>query len=238
MEISGHHIRRSIQLVGGAVVLIVLLVTTVYWQPLKESKEQKSNVSSGQLPQVASVPKQAPATQLNKPAPQPAALVYPIADFLPRITKKFYGTYVTPQNSPVQPERFTGYHTGVDVEYTDVTADVPVVAIAPGTVVVSEYASGYGGVMMIRHTIRGKQYLVLYGHLRPSSMLRVGTTVAMSQRIAVLGTGYSSETDGERRNLHFDILKGSTINIKGYVPTLAELHAGWYDPLVFFKDNM
>ena len=37
----------------------------------------------------------------------------------PRITKKPFGIFITTQNSPVQPERFSGYHTGVDVEYKD-----------------------------------------------------------------------------------------------------------------------
>jgi len=31
--------------------------------------------------------------------------------------------YITPQTSPVQPERFTGYHTGVDVEYNDIKSE-------------------------------------------------------------------------------------------------------------------
>src|SRR3990167_7147055 len=39
---------------------------------------------------------------------------YPISDWLSRITKKKFGQYITPQTSPVQPERFTGYHTAAD----------------------------------------------------------------------------------------------------------------------------
>jgi hypothetical protein len=33
------------------------------------------------------------------------------------LQKKPFGIYITPENSPVQPENFTGYHTGIDVEY-------------------------------------------------------------------------------------------------------------------------
>jgi len=161
--------------------------------------------------------------------PTPSPYAFPIAEFKQRITKKFFGTYVTPENSPVQPERFTGYHTGVDVEYGDVTADVPVYTIADGTVEVSEWASGYGGVMVIKNA----KFYSLYGHLRQSSMLAVGTRVTKGQQIAVLGTAYSHETDGERRNLHFGIIVSSTITIKGYVATKAEL-SSWIDPLSLY----
>lgn len=62
---------------------------------------------------------------------------YPINDFFQRITKKPFGIFITPKNSPVQPEKFMGYHTGVDIEYGDITGDVPVYAIANGQVIYS-----------------------------------------------------------------------------------------------------
>src|SRR3990172_8522253 len=52
-----------------------------------------------------------------------------------RVTKKPFGIYITPQNSPVQPERFRGYHTAVDIEYGDVSEEVPVYAIWDGEIV-------------------------------------------------------------------------------------------------------
>jgi len=48
-----------------------------------------------------------------------AHLVLPVNQFFARITKKPFGVYITPETSPVQPEKFTGYHTGVDVEFVD-----------------------------------------------------------------------------------------------------------------------
>src|SRR5579863_6635904 len=45
-----------------------------------------------------------------------AKLTEPISGGLSRVTKKPFGIYVTPQNSPVQPEKFTGFHTGIDFE--------------------------------------------------------------------------------------------------------------------------
>jgi murein DD-endopeptidase MepM/ murein hydrolase activator NlpD len=177
----------------------------------------KNNVNQGQITE--------PSNKNN--------LVEPIAEFKQRITKKFFGTYVTPQDSPVQPERFKGYHTGVDVEYADATGTVDVLAIADGVIKYSGWVSGYGGVEIISLKINAKNYMVLYGHLKPSSLLKAGTEVVKSQKIAVLGKGYSTETDGERRHLHFSIYPGMALNFKGYVQTQAEL-SNWVDPLSFY----
>ncbi|PIX12305.1 hypothetical protein COZ73_00470 [Candidatus Falkowbacteria bacterium CG_4_8_14_3_um_filter_36_11] len=91
-------------------------------------------------------------------------MVFPVAEFKSRITKKPFGIYITPKTSPVQPERFQGYHIGVDVEYGDATGTVPVMAIADGQVVFSGWVSGYGGIVIIKHLINNQNYLVLYRH--------------------------------------------------------------------------
>jgi len=157
-------------------------------------------------------------------------VVAPIADMRNRITKKSYGTYVTLENSPVQPERFTGYHTGVDVEYEDIENDVEVHAIAPGAVVSSAIATGYGGMLAIKHIIEGEEYLAIYGHLDPNSLVETGTYVTLNQKIGILGDGGTGETDGERKHLHFGLYTGTDLNIKGYVSSKDELTA-WADPL-------
>jgi murein DD-endopeptidase MepM/ murein hydrolase activator NlpD len=169
----------------------------------------------------------------NQIKPNPYGLADPIADFKPRITKKPFGIYVTPTNSPIQPERFTGYHTGTDVEYQDVTQDVPVFAVANGTVTLARTASGYGGVMIINVKIAGIDRSVLYGHIRPSSLPKVGQTVTKGEQIGLLGTGYSAETDGERRHLHFAILSNNRLDLLGYEQTKSAL-SGWVDPLTFY----
>lgn len=160
----------------------------------------------------------------------------PIADFNSRITKKPFGIYITPQNSPVQPERFTGYHTGTDIEYQDIASemfDVPVYAIANGVVVVAQSVSGYGGAEIIKINIDGQDRNVLYGHLRLSSLPKVGTQVKKGEQIGLLGTGYSSETDGERKHLHFAILSNDRIDLKGYVQNKSEL-SSWIDPVSLY----
>lgn len=130
-----------------------------------------------------------------------AKFFYPVSNFTTNITKKFFGNYITPKNSPVQPEKFTGY----------------------------------GGVMVIEHQIEGKTYSAIYGHLRLSSIEKnVGEEVKLGKQIAVLGTAYSKETDGERKHLHFGLIEGSSTSILGYVQTKSAL-LGWIDPLEFFK---
>jgi hypothetical protein len=52
--------------------------------------------------------------------------------------------------------------------------------------------------------------------------------------LAVLGTGFSTETDGERKHLHLGIHKGTAINILGYVQNSSELN-NWVDITKYLK---
>ena len=174
---------------------------------------------------------------INKPVieetQKESEVIYPIEDFNNRITKKPFGIYITPNTSPVQPEKFTGYHTGVDVEYDDVKAEVPVFSIADGEVLYFGRVGGYGGVIVIQHQINDQQYVAIYGHLDQQSIIDV-LDVKKGERIAILGKGYTAQTDGERKHLHFALYKGSTINFKGYVQAEEEL-SGWVDPELILK---
>lgn len=159
-----------------------------------------------------------------------AMFIEPIDEFYERITKKSFGLKVDPSDSPVQPERFSGYHTGVDVEYDDVDGEVDVVSINDGKVVFKDWVSGYGGVVMIEHS----DMTALYGHLDIDSVeFEVGDQIYKRDKIGVLGEGYSGETDGERKHLHFGLLNGSSRVLAGYVQSEAEL-AKWIDPLAFY----
>ncbi len=159
-------------------------------------------------------------------------IVLPISQAKDRITKKFFGTYVTPQNSPVQPERFKGYHTGLDFETfaNEQNSEVAVNVICSGKILRKGYASGYGGYAVQACVINGQTATVVYGHLRePSITGKLGQKLTAGDSLAVLGTGYSSETDGERKHLHLGIHKGASVNIIGYVQNQNEL-SGWMDP--------
>ncbi len=233
-----HRVHRKRYQILVAIIVVALGIGSFiayrqYRQQPKPTVSMTPKTAETSKPTTTETPKTEPTKPTTDQTTNPYGLVPPIADFRARITKKFFGTYITPATSPIQPERFQGYHSGDDVEYGDVTSDVAVHAIADGTVIYSGWVSGYGGVEILHHQIQGVEHSVLYGHLRPSSLLSVGTTVTQNQQIAVLGTAYSHETDGERRHLHFSILAGSEINLRGYSTTQAGLST-WLDPLSFY----
>ncbi len=169
----------------------------------------------------------------QSPAPTVTnGIAAPISEPESRITKKLFGTYVTPQNSPVKPERFSGYHTGLDFETTaeEKDSDVTIYAMCEGKLLAKGYASGYGGYAVQSCIIQGKTVAVIYGHLRlPSIKPAAGAYIKPAQELAVLGTGNSTETDGERKHLHLGIHIGSAPSLLGYVKS-QDLLAGWIDP--------
>ena len=181
---------------------------------------------------------QAPASKTPAPAPSAKLMISePIANALARVTKKPFGIYVSPVFSPVSPERFTGYHTGVDFETTsnEQNVDVPIYAICPGKLLLKKIASGYGGVINESCTIAGQAVTVTYGHLRLASITKkIGQTFEQGEQIGVLGKGYSTETDGERKHLHLGIHKGAAAVISGYVANFSDLKQ-WINVLDYLK---
>lgn len=163
-------------------------------------------------------------------------LTEPIPHFLKRISKKPFGIYVTPHNSPVQPERFTGYHAGVDAEIfsDELEKNFFVKAVADGDVISVRSAAGYGGIVIIEHSINNKKQYGLYGHLRLSSILmKPKDHIKAGDVIGVLGNNLTEETGGERKHLHFGLYQGETPDIRGYVSRKEELK-NWINPLQFF----
>lgn len=175
-------------------------------------------------------------TQLSNQIPSSALIQkpsLPVADINNRITKKPFGIYVTPGNSPVSPEVFTGYHTGIDIEYEDVEGDVNIHTILDGKVLFSGQAQGYGGVIAIQHNIDNRPVIAIYGHLKPKSMIPINSEVKKDQVIGILGKGYTSETDHERKHLHFALYPGTKLNLLGYVQKESEL-LNWINPLSLY----
>lgn len=148
-----------------------------------------------------------------------------------RVTKKPFGIYITPQNSPVQPERFQGFHTGTDFEVfpDELNAEVPVSAVCSGPLKLKQSASGYGGVAVQACELNNEPLTVIYGHLNLASIsFNPGDELTAGEQLGVLGAGGSAQTDGERKHLHLGFHKGADINIRGYVSTEAQL-ADWID---------
>lgn len=159
-------------------------------------------------------------------------VVYPIEGYQERLTVKRFGTYVH--------DRFRGYHAGDDIEFTsaeDQVREIPVVAIATGTVARVGFVSGYGGLIVIRHSIGGEEYTALYGHISlTSSQVKVGDQVELGQKIAILGVHQSRETDGERKHLHFGIYKGYDGRVNGYESSESGL-LKWKNPTEFIASH-
>ena len=188
------------------------------------------NISAPMAPNVLTGEK--PPTTIT-PSPQ---LVPPLDRALARVTKKPFGIKITPTTSPVQPERFSGYHAGADFEIfpEEQNKDVAVFAVCQGKLLVEKRASGYGGVIVQACIIDEQKVTVVYGHLRLSSVLaEIQQEIGAGDKLGVLGAGYTQETDGERKHLHLAIHKGETINIKGYAQNAAELE-DWLDPMRYF----
>jgi len=147
---------------------------------------------------------------------------------------KHYGTFV-------DDGRFYGYHVGDDLETDDLRAegvsDVPVFAMADGTVRLVDWVSGYGGVIIIAHEIDGKTISALYGHIDvESATVAVGDRVTKGEQIAILGEHLSHETDNRRMHLHFSLWEGDEVKTPGYVDDPADL-AGWMDPSDFLTEH-
>lgn len=162
---------------------------------------------------------------------------FPIDGSDERVTKKTFWLNVSPKNSPVSPEKFTGYHTGADFETfpTEKDIEVTVRAICSGPLILKKWATGYGGVVVQKCELNKETVTVVYGHLKIDSVVpEVRAEFKTGDMLGTLGKWYSFETDGERKHLHLSIHKWPVINIRGYVATRGEL-SEWLDPVVYLK---
>lgn len=215
------------------VVSIIILVLGAYWFYTQQTKNPDSQevVWSGTV--LVETPK-TPESPEVIPLPDVLGekIISPISWASDRITKKSFGTYVTPQDSPVSPERFRGYHTGVDFETTESEKDddVEITALCSGKLVKKWVATGYGGYAVQSCTIDDKEVTVVYWHLRESSIKSaVDDELVAGDSLWVLWTWSSDETDNERKHLHLSIHLWSDVNIMGYTQSESEL-SGWLDP--------
>jgi len=149
-----------------------------------------------------------------------------------RVTKKPFGIYIDPATSPVQPERFQGYHTGTDFEVfpEEENQSVAVAAVCSGRILLKQYVSGYGGVLVTSCIADNEQITVLYGHLDLNTInWAEWGEINTGDVIGELGEGYSSETDGERKHLHLSFHRGEAVTLAGYVANEVDL-GNWLDP--------
>jgi dienelactone hydrolase len=150
-----------------------------------------------------------------------------------RVTKKPFGLEVSPEHSPVSPERFRGFHAGTDFELSasenPLAFEVP--AICDGVILSAGRVSGYGGAVTERCSIDGSEASVVYGHLAVSALrVKTGQNVIAGQALGRLGKGNTAETDYERSHVHIGIHRGPKSDVRGYVQTRDALKE-WIDPL-------
>ncbi len=215
-------------LIFWAAVLFILS----YWAVFNFDKTKPENLSEeeyiNQTLNKLGWPAQAGGGNVFKPVS--GQIYLPVRNFYKNQSLNLFGTYNT--------GKFVGFHTGVDVEVipADLYADVPVYSFYDGVVRKVEWASGYGGVVTIEHDLGQINLIGLYGHLRPKDIaVKAGDRVTSGAVIGYLGNGYTAETDGERKHLHFGLYKSSVVDIRGYVSDKKELNA-WLDPTRLMRD--
>lgn len=161
-----------------------------------------------------------------------SSLREPLQDSQKRITKKHFGTQVSPNNSPVSPEKFSGYHTGTDFEILnddELNHDVKINTICGGPLISKNTVSGYGGLIMQQCEIGNQRFTVSYGHMKLDSVkYKVNEYLMPGTSLGVLGKANSSENGDERKHLHLGLYIGTRTNVAGYVKIKNELD-NWFD---------
>jgi hypothetical protein len=104
-------------------------------------------------------------------------------------------------------QRGTGTHNGIDLKADSGTR---VVSITDGEVFKSDDTSdpnGYGGQIIIKHSLGGKTYYSKYAHLR-KRYVTVGEKVTAGEKIGESGGGPNDPNKGRSTgpHLHFEIL--------------------------------
>ncbi len=107
-----------------------------------------------------------------------------------------------PRVHPISGE--SSFHTGTDFAAPDGT---PILAAVDGTVTVAEFSGGYGGLIVIEHTIARQTVATAYGHMWETGIhVQPGDTVTAGQHIGDVGS--SGNSTGP--HLHFEVRQGGT----------------------------
>lgn len=109
------------------------------------------------------------------------------------------------RTDPINGEK--SFHTGIDV----VPISHNIVAIADGTVIVSDVGEINGEHIVIEHKVMGQVYRSGYYHMQENSRtVKVGAVVKQGQQLGIMGeTGRAVGA-----HLHFELKKYSTSNQK------------------------
>ncbi|MDR3106917.1 MAG: M23 family metallopeptidase [Bifidobacteriaceae bacterium] len=132
-------------------------------------------------------------------APETSAVVFPLPA----------GTWVlsSPFGYRIHPiTHVRTFHAGTDYGAADGT---PILATADGTVTFAGHRGGYGNAILINHTVNGKLYASLYGHMWDGHLyVKAGDHVVAGQHIADVGSNGRSTGP----HLHFEIRPDNDYN--------------------------
>lgn len=125
-------------------------------------------------------------------------------------------------------------HPGLDLNSDD-DFGMPVYAVADGEVAfTTEYADGWGKVVMLRHDLRsGLRFNSQYGHL-DSILVREGDEVTRGTQIGTIG-----EPPGGASHLHFEIRTDLNISATDYICDDADhvITAAYAEPQEFIRTH-
>lgn len=124
------------------------------------------------------------------------------------------GSYTSTDSFGWRTDPFTGeseFHSGSDLA---APAGTPIYAIADGRVAVAEFSSGWGGLIIIEHTVGGARVASYYAHMWQDGIhVTSGETVTAGQHIGDVGT--SGRSTGN--HLHVEVRPGG----QGHAPVNA-----------------
>lgn len=129
--------------------------------------------------------------------PETTRLVFPLPS----------GTWVNSSDFGWRADSYTGepdFHSGTDFAAADGT---PIFALADGVVSYAGLSSGYGGLIIIEHTIGGQRIASTYAHMWQNGIyVTAGDRILAGQHIGDVGS--SGKSTGA--HLHFEIRRGGT----------------------------
>lgn len=186
-------------------------------------------------------------SQVNTPSVKPSnetessskpIYYYPMTEYEDRLTVRWYGKDVKAEEAKTLPcaDPFVGFHTADDLEATkdELNKSVPVFAIADGAIRQVDHVNGYGGLIVLEHSLNRKTVTAYYGHIDTGTTnLKEGDSVRAGEKIAELAAHCSADSSNERKHLHFGIHNDAEIDVRGYVSTTTDL-ADWLNPKELF----
>ncbi|MFZ2192945.1 MAG: M23 family metallopeptidase [Candidatus Moraniibacteriota bacterium] len=222
------------KIILATTLILVLILIFVFSIIINFKNETKSNPAIPQEKEQESLDQNTKEEKTNIPV----VINIPLDNALARITKKPFGIKVSPSNSPVTPEKFSGFHTGTDFEIfeSEKEQDVQVRAICDGEIIQKTSVGGYGGVIIQKCQHENNSVLVLYGHILLDSSTQE-KEVKKGDFLALLSPANSPQSGYERKHLHLGIIKGEKIDYHGYVQTEKEL-SNWIDSEIILQKEL